>query len=69
MNVAEIDVKDGPGESLLFRAEPAKWTIESTSVHTNDGGGINALIAGNFQTHFLLRMVIKTFRARLTSFL
>ena len=53
MNVAEIDVKDESGKSLIVREQnPQKWTIESTSVHTTDGGGINALIDGNFQTHF-----------------
>lgn len=53
MNVAEIDVKDDKGNSVIVRdTNNQNWTIESTSVQTNDGAGVQALIDGSFDTYF-----------------
>ena len=53
MNVAEIDVKDESGKSLIVRkADQENWTITSTSVQNNDGNGVEALIDGDFATYF-----------------
>ncbi|WP_159430431.1 discoidin domain-containing protein [Collinsella phocaeensis] len=52
INVAELDVKDASGASVLASAPAAGWSISSTSVQNGDGGGAAALIDGSFETYF-----------------
>lgn len=47
-NIAEIDVLNAEGTSLIHGAAQGAWSVETTSDQgTNDGGGINALIDGD----------------------
>ncbi len=53
-NIAEIDVLNQAGESVIVRAnaDTPRWTVDVTSVQNNDGQGKDALIDGDTNTYW-----------------
>lgn len=53
MNIAEIDVKDENGTSLISKGTTTtSWKITGNSVSTQEGKGYDALIDGDLDTHY-----------------
>lgn len=50
MNVAELDVLDASDNSVVHGSKG--WTVTGTSVATNEGGGYEALVDGDFTTYY-----------------